>query len=122
MPDGVQIPTWVWWFIIKTVAVSIFAVGVIVVAIVWKTGRLPTFRGREPDRRIKDDEKVALLQIVKDNTAAMQALKSLGEDSKGISISCVDRLESLGKAMAALSQKLQDVHEDVRTPRRHAST
>jgi hypothetical protein len=119
MPDGAQIPTWVWWFIIKSVALGIFAVGLIVVAVVWKTGKLPfsgqSFRaGKDHDRRARDEEKMALLQIVKDNTAAMQALRSLGEDSKSITLSSISKLDDMGKVLASMVQKLADMHDDVR--------
>lgn len=119
MPEGVQIPTWVWWFIIKSVALGIFAVGLIVVAVFWKTGRLPfsTARNKDHDRRQPDMEKIALLQLVKDNTSAMQALRSLGEDSKSITISTMGKLDSMGKVLAAVVQKLADMHDDVRPPK-----
>lgn len=119
MPDGTQIPAWVWTAVINTAKGGIFAVGTAVVFIIWRTRRLPfsgqAFKqGRDKDRRIHDDDKIALLQLVRDNTAAMQALRSLGEDSKSVTISAIGKLDEVGKVLAAVVQKLADVHDDVR--------
>ena len=78
-------------------------------------------RGKAKASTERRQDAGALLQVVKENTAAMVALESIQEDVKKITIATVDKLDAMGKVLAAMTTKLQDMHDDVRPhQKRHA--
>lgn len=64
----------------------------------WLSVRLPSLSKRQDDKVLEQ-----LITIVKENTAAFQALKSTMEDNKGITIQVANTLNQVQNALATLS-------------------
>lgn len=108
MPDNIVVPAWVWGLVVKLVMGTILGVGVVVVAIFWKTGRLPYGQrspGPIPDKDRRKNDPV-ILQFL---DAYRQGI-SMGAQ---IVTSVADLTASIREQTKAMNEGFRDLHRKV---------
>lgn len=92
MPDNIEIPAWVWVVGVKIVLVALIVIGLIVVVVFWKTGRLPfsglrirAAKGKEHDAtghaRRNDD---LIERLIEQNEAQMTRFLEAYRENTGV--------------------------------------
>lgn len=114
MNESVSIPSWVWWLIIKLVGGILLSIGTVVVAVFWKTGRLPfSSLGRvekPPTERRSNDVIVSKL------------IEALTQGGQKVSQEMHDLTAAMRDQTKAINDGFRDLHRKVESLAKNSGT